>query len=725
MSGNFPFPEYSKNDSTPNRDWVSDYPRSTLGSFETSNHLNAKVAIPRNTPSSSSTTTGRVSRACENCREQKAKCSGHHPVCHRCQDAGVQCSYGDRKREKMVKQLTELSSKVESLETLLCDIYHALDASSARQVDQRLRDLNLHPHPLPNSTLASSQQAPSDAIDSLLAIPTGVVDYTEEDFNRNDKVQAMGFVGDHSEIAWLYRLKRSLDHGNSTPIKEIPEPPAISSMNYFEDESEISVPNTVDLARRPPQHIADKLVENYFHVLHSAFPILGKALFLNQYRSFYSNPSVRPGKRWLAVLNLVFAIATRHASLTDQPQTDYSEHSVYFARAWKLSGSKILLDHPDLQQTQVEGLAAFYLLSIGQVNRSWRTVGVAIRSALAMGLNLRSETDSITHFSRELRYRVWWALYLLDTVLCEMTGRASIAAHTFCTTPLPVPFLEEDREDERVVQMVTNLGARSAFSTSLLSHPHVPPKDPLASKDPEQSLGKDKHVEQKPDLTAAENLTPNASLCFLYAVDLAQLLQRAVDAVYISSLERQSWHEVEAEISTFNTHADNWLLRLPMEFQSPASDTSQEFAQQRVSLTCRYYATKMIILQPCIRHLSQTSEASTPGTLCESMAAICVQIAGQMLDLLPGTGDTNWLHCVAPWWCILHNVMQATTILMTELLTRTTAHTLEAASIITKLKRAIAWLHEMSARDESSRRAWIICTEIVSRHGSRFGLGPV
>lgn len=106
-------------------------------------------------------------------------------------------------------------------------------------------------------------------------------------------------------------------------------------------------------------------------------------------------------------------------------------------------------------------------------------------------------------------------------------------------------------EDERVVQMVTNPGARSVFSTSLLSHPHVPPKDPLAPKDPEQSSGKDKHVEQKPDLTVAENLTPNASLCFLYAVDLAQLLQRAVDAVYISSVERQSWHEVEAECRTW------------------------------------------------------------------------------------------------------------------------------------------------------------------------------
>jgi hypothetical protein len=28
-----------------------------------------------------------------------------------------------------------------------------------------------------------------------------------------------------------------------------------------------------------------------------------------------------------------------------------------------------LLDHPNLQQVQVEGLTAFYLLSTGQVNR--------------------------------------------------------------------------------------------------------------------------------------------------------------------------------------------------------------------------------------------------------------------------------------------------------------------------------------------------------------------
>ena len=65
--------------------------------------MNAKVPIPRTATASNWTSSGRVSRACENCREQKAKCSGHRPTCQRCQEAGVQCSYGDRKREKMAK----------------------------------------------------------------------------------------------------------------------------------------------------------------------------------------------------------------------------------------------------------------------------------------------------------------------------------------------------------------------------------------------------------------------------------------------------------------------------------------------------------------------------------------------------------------------------------------------------------------------------------------------
>lgn len=203
--------------------------------------------------------------------------------------------------------------------------------------------------------------------------PLGITDHTAEDFNRDEKVRAMGFVGEHSELAWLYKLKRDLDCETSTPVGESPDrvTVSISSLNYFQDDAEISSLDHVELSRRPPPHIADHLVDIYFQTVHPAFPIIGKGVFLGQYRSFYSNPNVRPGKRWIAVLNLVFAIAARYTLLVgDGLEGDGDDHLSFFARAWRLSmDNDALLDHPNLQQVQVEGLTAFYLLSTSQVNR--------------------------------------------------------------------------------------------------------------------------------------------------------------------------------------------------------------------------------------------------------------------------------------------------------------------------------------------------------------------
>lgn len=201
--------------------------------------------------------------------------------------------------------------------------------------------------------------------------PSTTVDHTNEDYNRDEKVQALGFVGEHSEMAWLYRLKRDLEQDTPTPISEQPDRTSISSLNYFQDDTEISYLDTADVAARPCPAIADKLVDNYFQAIHPSFPIVGKALFLSQYRSFYSDRKARPGRRWAAILNLVFAISTKHLVLVSSgPDPGYGDHLVYFGRAWRLSVDRVsLLGHTNLQQVQVEGLSAFYLLSIGHVNR--------------------------------------------------------------------------------------------------------------------------------------------------------------------------------------------------------------------------------------------------------------------------------------------------------------------------------------------------------------------
>jgi hypothetical protein len=231
-----------------------------------------------------------------------------------------------------------------------------LDALLSSSLNHRLQRISpLTPHADPEDT----------------AFAHGAIDYTEEDFNGGEKLQAMGFVGEHSEIAWLYRLKRDLNQYTTTPISDRFDRSSISSVNYFQDEFEVSVLDDVDLSISPPQHIAGQLIDSYFHTVHPAFPIIGMTTFIGQFNSFYANPNVRPGKRWLAVLNLIFAITARHSLLMGQmshPEAD--SYLVYFTRAWRLGIDNVgLLSHPNLQQVQVEGLAAFYLLSVGQVNR--------------------------------------------------------------------------------------------------------------------------------------------------------------------------------------------------------------------------------------------------------------------------------------------------------------------------------------------------------------------
>ncbi|KAJ5642674.1 hypothetical protein N7490_006674 [Penicillium lividum] len=704
-----------------------DFPAAPLpgrDDLATSDQSNTKVAIPRIVNPSTGASRSRVSWACENCREHKAKCSGHRPACHRCKDADVRCSYGDRKREKIAKQLGDLTAQVETYEALLQDIYPRLDTLSARHVDQTLKEVcSIHPY---TSFTSSFSLCPAfrfchpPAVREGTSFALGAIDYTEEDFNRDEKLQAMGFVGEHSEMAWLYRLKRDLDQDNTTPNSDSPDRPSISSVNYFQDDFQTSVLDEVDLSARPPQHVAGQLVDDYFHTVHPTFPIIGRTTFLAQYNSYYTNPNVQPGKRWLAVLNFIFAISARHSLLMGlPPHPEVESYLVYFTRAWRLGINVALLSHPNLQQVQVEGLTAFYLLSVGQINRSWIILGVAIRSAVTMGLNLRSESNTIGHLSKEIRYRLWWALFMLDTVLCVMTGRPPSTSETFCSTPLPLPYTEEEFSDERVMRLITDQQCRNTFMASLLSpEPAFAARENLASGIRfAHSESKGKKVEQN-----AQALTPNVSLYFLYAVDLAFLTREAVDTLYAPRATQRSWREIEIQILTLNSNADRWLSRLPTEFLFGELDASQPFARECASLGFRFYTTKLIISQHCLRRLAILSGAMSPGAVCDTMAATCVQVAGQILDLLPDEVDMTWLYKVSPWWYVLHYIMQSSTILLIALSTQYQPVISEATNIAEKVKKATRWLNEMSAKDPSSQRALLIYMDLLSRHASQLGL---
>lgn len=240
---------------------------------------------------------------------------------------------------------------------------------------------------------------------------TGSLDRINEDFNRNATTRATGFIGKNSEISWLQSLKKQTEYvpsgcdgdeghaqrsavdlssttsyaehaatwtgGSSSQAVPNGDSVALSESTYHCDDLTVLIPGQVELYELPPKQTADALFQNYLDTVHPSFPIIGKITFAAQYRTFFESDKT-PGNNWLAILNLIFAIGAKYSHLVQAEwRGDERDHLLYFTRARMLAmNSDTILGHPDLQQVQVAGLMAFYLLSINQINRYvWSFVG--------------------------------------------------------------------------------------------------------------------------------------------------------------------------------------------------------------------------------------------------------------------------------------------------------------------------------------------------------------
>lgn len=223
--------------------------------------------------------------------------------------------------------------------------------------------------------------------------PLEIVDHTVEDFNRDETARATGFIGKSSEITWLQKLSREINHEydswtsnafNMSDVTGLPSPSVtpradaksdplalpVASSNYYLDDLDIPAAMEIDMHEVPSREEATKLFNAYLSSVHPCYPIIGISTFVSQFQVFFNQPSLKPGNKWLAILNLIFAIGAKYAHLSDSEWKGHEDdHNIYFSRARALSLDDQLLHHPDLQQLQVEGLASFYLLASGHINR--------------------------------------------------------------------------------------------------------------------------------------------------------------------------------------------------------------------------------------------------------------------------------------------------------------------------------------------------------------------
>lgn len=205
------------------------------------------------------------------------------------------------------------------------------------------------------------------------------IDRVEEDFNRTNQGRSTGFMGKNSEITWMRQLQKEAkqrSHGLEGEIQSISAQSPdnefkLPAFNYHLDDLGLDITDdSVNPFEIPPRQQVDQLFEDYMQTVHPFFPILNRPLFSKQCYKFLDH-GASPSNKWLAIFNMVLAIAAKHTQIINSQYCgNDQDHALYIKRACTLSmNQKALFDHPDLQQVQVEGLIAFYLLSAGHINR--------------------------------------------------------------------------------------------------------------------------------------------------------------------------------------------------------------------------------------------------------------------------------------------------------------------------------------------------------------------
>ncbi|OQD84873.1 hypothetical protein PENANT_c011G02225 [Penicillium antarcticum] len=655
--------------------------------------------------------------------------------------------------EKSKRQLASLSAKVHAYEDVISKLSNRFGVSDEQLVNIALAadsapDVALNP----DASLTaggdqrvilwrSGSEPQTSRASSVSPLESG--GQTEEDFNRNETARATGFIGKSSEITWLQRLSKEVNNEceawpstlpNTDDINGLPSPtltprpdnpsdPWVVCSNYYVDDTDIPTADHGGTYAVPSREPATKLLNVYLTSVHPSFPIIGISTFVSQFQVFFSQPALKPGNKWLAILNMIFAIAAKYGHLTNSEWLDEDDdHQLYFSRARALSLEDQILHHPDLQQLQVEGLTSFYLTGAGQINRAWKLSGSAIRGALALGLHLRNVGASTSDTSKEIRYRVWWSLYDLEHLLTVMTGRPSCVIDSSCTTPMPVPFDESDFQKEEVARLIS-----TDRRSSSVYYDQMPARNSAEDRESTvDSESNDAPAESEIKMNRAEylkSLPPCISFYFLQLSSLTSISKRMTVKLYSPEALQSPLASTEFTIQSLMLEIDSWFMNLPPAYDFTSTQTSQCPINQRMGLAFLFYSTKIGITRPCLCRLRQAeSEDDKTHEFCNKTAAECVEAACHMIMLFPDTPDAALLYRMAPWWCTLHYLMQAVTVLLLELAFRA-QHVPEKATAVSKAaKKALDWLSALSMTSLAAERAWRLCDGFLQRLAPHIGI---
>ncbi|OJJ49767.1 hypothetical protein ASPZODRAFT_58554, partial [Penicilliopsis zonata CBS 506.65] len=241
-----------------------------------------------------------------------------------------------------------------------------------------------------------------------------------------------------SHLSHVASLQRAVSQRLGFIKEEEPRPdhqptrerPGLTSRNFSTHASSTG-PTELSAAANGKESM-DHLIATYLTREYVNMPIFQLSEFRTSCEDVAETESFRTGSTaFHGVLNLVISLACMNTN-----RASAVLGSDFYARGQATVSSVSSLEEP-LVLIQSFLLQSQYLNAVGNPRLAWATVGVAIRTAQSLGLNLKSNGhDQGSRQRRELARRLWHSAAMMESILALQVGIPPQTPHVF-QVPLP------------------------------------------------------------------------------------------------------------------------------------------------------------------------------------------------------------------------------------------------------------------------------------------------
>ncbi|CAD0098935.1 unnamed protein product [Aureobasidium mustum] len=198
----------------------------------------------------------------------------------------------------------------------------------------------------------------------------------------------------------------------------------------------------------PPKIEADALISLWFRTPHPYKAIIHAPQFQHEYRQFWRSPTSAP-VMWLGVLYGMFGMASLFKiRALRNPNTPEVRATIRNADLYQeLAASAAVLGNYMKPKTYT--LECLILHAGGSMNNShndgWLLMGIIFRLALRMGYHRDpSHYSNISVLAGEMRRRVWYLLYMFDTLGSFQLGLPAMLRAVQSDTKPPYNLFDQD-----------------------------------------------------------------------------------------------------------------------------------------------------------------------------------------------------------------------------------------------------------------------------------------